>query len=520
MLSKRPSSYSGLGPRQRDLWSLLCGPATHILAYGGARSGKTYCVLRNVCARHMMVPDTSAIILRFRFNHLKASIINDTLPAVMKNEFPEARWKLNKTDWFVDMDGGYGGSSRLYFGGLDDADRTEKILGQGHSTIYLNECSQISYASRIKAVTRLSQNKGLRLKAYYDENPPLQGHWTHRLFIKKQEPMSGAALPNPEEYAAIQLNPRDNSYLPAATIKILESLPLKERTRFLDGLFGVAIESALWSYDVIESCRWPEGTALPTMTQLVVSVDPSGCRGKEDKRSDLVGIVVVGKDDNGVTHVLEDASGRYAPGGATGWGAMAVGLYHKYRADCVIAEVNFGGAMVQHVISTTDPNVPFREVIASRGKAVRADPVSTLYARGLVRHYKPMAELEEELVNFSTAGYQGEKSPDRADAMVWGVTALGIDRAPGIGMLDFYREEAAKLKMVSETSRPPVELGWSFSDGVVSTDQLVSLRRGDNATSTVYGMDGRRYLVDDSGLIRVAQDDVAPLLQAGFTLAT
>jgi phage terminase large subunit-like protein len=90
----------------------------------------------------------------------------------------------------------------------------------------------------------------------------------------------------------------------------------------------------------------------------------------------------------------------------------------------VVAETNFGGAMVRQVIETARPRTPFRAVTASRGKAVRAEPCSALYEQGKVRHVGMFPELEDELSGFSTAGFTGSRSPNRADALIWGLTAL------------------------------------------------------------------------------------------------
>lgn len=535
LLDAGPKVLDILAPvaeRQRMLWRLLGGDAMHVLAYGGGRSGKTYTIMKAIVTRALGAPGSTHAVLRFRFNHLKASIIFDTLPTVMKNEFPDVPWTLNKSDWYVDLPAsvdkdGQTIYSRIYFGGLDDAVRTEKILGQGHSTIYLNECSQISYGARNKAVTRLSQKvplkndptKFLRLRAYYDENPPLQGHWTHKLFIKKQEPSTGQPLRNPEDYDALQVNPKDNPHIPEETLKILDMLPAKERERFYAGNFQAAIDSALWTYEQVEACHCPADFRFPQFSQVVVAVDPSGCRGEEDERSDEVGIVAVALGVDGVVYVLQDASGRYGPGGVNGWGAKACELYYKWKADSIVGERNFGGAMVMNTIFTTDPNVPFREVVATRGKVVRAEPVSTLYGRGLVRHLEPFPELEEQMVNFSTAGYQGEKSPDRADAMVWGVTTVAVSMIPGAGLLDWY-EQQARAALAAKAETPPVEIGWKFSsDGTSDTPDnlMVSLWRPAGGGSVIYGMLGTRYVVDQDGHVRVSPEDVGPLMQSGFS---
>lgn len=151
------------------------------------------------------------------------------------------------------------------------------------------------------------------------------------------------------------------------------------------------------------------------MERVVVAIDPSGTAGGEDERSDDIGIIVAGKGRDEIVYILTDRTCKLSPAGG---GRVAVNAYHEFRADRIVAERNYGGTMVQHVIRTTDPRAAYKEMSASRGKAVRAEPVSALYEQGLARHAGRFAELEDQMANFSTAGYLGDKSPDRADAMV------------------------------------------------------------------------------------------------------
>ena len=410
-----------LTEKQNEANALLAGPARHILLRGGSRSGKTFLFCRAIAIRSFKAPKSTHAILRFRFNHLKASIIDDTFPSVMRECFPQIPYELNKSDWFMQFPNG----SRVLFGGLDDKERTEKILGQEHSTIFLNECSQISYSSRNKAITRLAQSSGLALKAYYDCNPPKMGHWSYRMFIKKQEPKSGELLKNPASYGTLQMNPVDNlPNLPDGYMEILESLPASERLRFLEGEFQSQVESALWTYEGLDKCR-VSPAQVPELRRIVVAVDPSGCQGPEDFRSDEIGIVVAGRGTDGRGYVLEDLSGRYSP---EGWAKAALTAFDNHDADRIVAEKNFGGEMVASTIRTARAGAPVKLVRATRGKTVRAEPISSLYEQGKVKHVGIFPDLENQMCNFSTAGYMGESSPDRVDAMVWGLSELMLVR--------------------------------------------------------------------------------------------
>jgi predicted phage terminase large subunit-like protein len=406
-----------LTDRQRELNQLLAGPATHILAWGGSRSGKTWTLVRAVVIRAMKAPGSRHLIARYRFNHVIQSIVYDTLPKVIGTCFPEVTFKEDKANWHWTFANG----SEIWFGGLDDKERTEKILGLEFASVLLNEVSQISLAARNLIVTRLAQNCGLALKCYYDCNPPTRAHWAHRLFIEKREAVAPyAALKNSDAYAAIQMNPKDNeANLPATYLTELQSLPARERARFWLGQWGDVGENALWTFEGIESYRV---TSRPDLQRIIVGIDPSGTKGNG---GDYVGIVVVGLGLDGHAYVLEDASVKAPPGV---WGRVAVTAFERHAADCIVAEINFGGSMVEAVVRAAAAeaklHIRYKEVRASRGKIVRAEPVATLYEQGKVHHVGAFPALEDQLTAFTTAGYMGDGSPDRADALIWGLTEL------------------------------------------------------------------------------------------------
>jgi phage terminase large subunit-like protein len=119
---------------------------------------------------------------------------------------------------------------------------------------------------------------------------------------------------------------------------------------------------------------------------------------------------------DGNAYLLEDCT---VTAGPAVWGRVAVDAFERHEANSIVGEVNYGGGMVGHVIKTARPRTPFRKVTASRGKHVRAEPFSALYEQGKIRHVGDFAELEDELNGFSTFGYTGQKSPNRADAWFW-----------------------------------------------------------------------------------------------------
>jgi predicted phage terminase large subunit-like protein len=178
---------------------------------------------------------------------------------------------------------------------------------------------------------------------------------------------------------------------------------------------------ALWTRGMIAAAA---GIIPDTFKRVVVAVDPSGSDGE---RGDSQGIVVAGLGHDGRAYVLEDASLRASP---SEWGARAVLAYAQHKADRIVAEANYGGAMVQAVIQTHGPNLPVKLVNASRGKIVRAEPVAALYEQGRVTHVRGLTDLEDQMCQMTGDGYAGEGSPDRVDALVWALTDLMLGYPP------------------------------------------------------------------------------------------
>ena len=176
------------------------------------------------------------------------------------------------------------------------------------------------------------------------------------------------------------------------------------------------IEGALWTNKLIESCRVK---SHPDLKRVVIAIDPAATSKKD---SDKTGIVVVGKgvDDHG--YVLEDKSGIYTP---NEWARVAIGLYERWKADRIVAERNNGGEMVEAVLRSNDDSVSYKSVYATRGKAIRAEPIVSLYEQQRCHHVGVLSDLEAELTGW--APDLGLPSPDRLDALVWGFTELMLN---------------------------------------------------------------------------------------------
>lgn len=417
--------------KQLEAQQMIAGPAMHAMLYGGSRSGKTMLNCRVVAIRAMVAPNSRHAIFRYRFNHVKNSIVLDTWPKMMGMCFPNVTCEISKTDWY----GQFPNGSQVWFGGLDDKERTEKILGMEFATGFLNECSQIPKSSRDTLVTRIAQKVtrvidgkpagDLVPRMLYDCNPPSKSHWTYQLFSKKVDPDTKRPLIDPHNYVSMLINPEDNAEnLPVGYLDTLRALPPRKRNRFLYGLFSDDSDTALFSDENFETWRVTDLNELPDMVRIVVAVDPSGSGDADNADNDEIGIVAIGLGTDGNGYILEDCTVKAGP--AT-WGRVAVELYERREADLVVGEKNFGGAMVGYVVKTATiggEKVTFKEVTASRGKAVRAEPISSLAHQGKVRLAGHFHKLEDELCGMTTMGYTGTGSPNRADAAIWGLSEI------------------------------------------------------------------------------------------------
>lgn len=192
----------------------------------------------------------------------------------------------------------------------------------------------------------------------------------------------------------------------------------------LDGEFVPDVDGALWTRDMLNVARdRPEIEP----DRVVVAVDPPVTSGPD---ADACGIVVAGVARTGepkdwTAEVIADASIKGATPRA--WAEHAVATFHRYGADRLVAEVNQGGDLVATLIRDVDPMVPFKPLRARVGKSTRAEPVAALYEQGRVGHRGLFRELEDEMAAMTVAGYVGQRSPDRLDALVWAITELMIE---------------------------------------------------------------------------------------------
>ena len=178
------------------------------------------------------------------------------------------------------------------------------------------------------------------------------------------------------------------------------------------------IDGALWNSRMIEETRINEDEERD-LKSIVVAIDPAVTANEQ---SDETGIIVVGKDYNDRYYVLEDVSGRFTP---DKWARKAIDCYYEWSADRIVAEVNNGGDLVERLLRSIDHNIPYKSVRATRGKLTRAEPVSALYEQKRVHHVGYFSELESQMCSYTG---ETKPSPDRLDALVWGISELSRSR--------------------------------------------------------------------------------------------
>lgn len=410
--------------QQRALDETLQSGKRFCLLYGGSRSGKTALLVKCVQDRALYAPGSRHLILRKEGTSAKRAIVRDTFPKVWAISYPDAPLP----DW-KDLEGYFQlpNGSQVWVGGVNDDKAMERILGNEYATIYENEASEIQYPAHLLVRSRLAQvcqtldGTELSQRLYVDLNPTTRMHWTYRLWIEGMEPQDNVPIDR-SAYAYSVINPYDNkANLSGDYLADLEALPERQKKRFLLGEYVSDDEAALWRREFIKRSTLKASGDWPVeMVRIVVAVDPAV---SANPGSDETGIVAIGLGKDGNGYVLADESGKFRP---EEWARRVASLYQSLDADRVIGEVNQGGDMVEATLRAHSPGIPYRGVRATRGKAVRAEPVAALYERGKMFHVGEFPDLEDQMCSL-TVGFDSKVtgwSPDRVDALVWGVMEL------------------------------------------------------------------------------------------------
>ncbi len=300
---------------------------------------------------------------------------------------------------------------------LYSAGEPESLRGPQHSHAWCDEIAKWDNSSSRALTAWDNLQMGLRL----GERPQVLATTTPRAVPLMRRLLGDGS--DPDVVVTRGSTSANREHLPTEFIRAMEnqygstSLGRQE----LEGELLEDIEGALWTRSLVERCR--EVAYVGELARVVVAVDPPA-----SSHGDACGIVVCAVTPEGQGKVLEDASVRGTS--PEQWARAVAAAALHWKADRVVAEANQGGDMVASVLRAADCQMPLKLVHASRGKVARAEPVAALYESGRVNHVGQFAQLEDELCGLMVGGgYEGPgRSPDRADALVWGLTELMLER--------------------------------------------------------------------------------------------
>ncbi len=285
---------------------------------------------------------------------------------------------------------------------LFSGDKPDGLRGYEHHRAWCDELAKFQYARDAFDQLMFGLRKGERPRVLITTTPRPMALLRELMAREDFAVTRGSTFDNAENLSAAALTSLKERY---------------EGTRLgrqeLGGEYLDDVPGALWTRRMVEAART---NLMPDLTRIVVAIDPAVTSGED---SDETGIVVAARGVDGLSYVLADRTCRLSP---DGWAKRAVAAFDEFEGDRIVAEVNNGGDMVEGVIRTVAPRVPYKKIHASRGKRVRAEPIAALYEQGKVRHVKPMPELEDQMVSFVPDGMEG--SPDRVDALVWALSEL------------------------------------------------------------------------------------------------
>ena len=420
--------------------------ARHTLLLGGSQSGKTFIAVRAIMMRAVRYPGSRHLCLRLHRVTAEKYLWRQKLLEVVGKCFADIALQYNHSKMIVAFPNG----STVWFGGLDEGEKGDGLLGSNWNTILFDEANEMLAEMMQKARTRLSpktrRSDGKTLcvnRTFATVNPTFKTHHLYRTYVEKFDVFRN--LPMSPDVAAlynwIRVNPKDNlENLGQDYIRELSSLSDANRRRFLDGEWSEEAVNSLFKLSDINRNRVATWEAIGRISfdRIVVGVDPAVTSGAT---ADFTGIVVVGwtrpgsgdRRSSGQYYILEDRSIRGTP---DEWAQAVVDAYLHWKADLIVGETNNGGDLVEKNLRSASRTIPFKKVVASRGKVKRAQHVVSLNEHGDLHVAVCLPELEGEMVGWDPS--DESTSPDRLDAMVWAVTELSgmtIRRARSLGTI-------------------------------------------------------------------------------------
>jgi phage terminase large subunit-like protein len=376
-------------------------PSRYKGAHGGRGSGKSHFFAELAVERCIERPGTRIVCVREVQKSLKESVkllIEDKIRALgMGAEFG-IHDKEIKTP---------GGGLILFQGMQDHTAESVKSL-EGFDVGYVEEAQTLSGRSleMLRPTIRKPDSE-----LWFSWNPRSANDPVDRL-LRGEAPPAGAIVR--------KVNYTDNPFFP----DVLEEERLHDEQHKRDryahiwlGEYEPMALGAIWDRLTIHQGRRSE-EQVPALERIIVAVDPAI---SSEEGSNETGIVVAGLGDDQRGYVLDDFS---TVGSPRHWAERAVAAYDLHEADAVVIETNQGGEMCRATLKSIRPALRIIEVTATRGKHVRAEPISALYSLGKIHHVGTFSKLEDQMCLMTAAGYEGEGSPDRVDALVWALTEL------------------------------------------------------------------------------------------------
>ena len=387
-------------------------PKRYTILTGGRGSGKSYHVAYFLL---WLIHEPGHVVLFTRYTLVSAGI------SIMP-EFLEKIDLLNKLDEFhitKDEIIHKVSGSRIIFKGIktSSGNQTANLKSiQGVTTFILDEAEELTDYDSFEKIDLSIRQQGIANRVVLVMNPSNKSHWVFTNYINA----------NRDDVTHVHTTYMDNlanlseSFLEQAE-RTRKTNPIRYKHIF-GGEWLDESEGILWNRMIINQDR----TDTYTAKRIVIGVDPATTATMD---SDETGIIVGCIDDNGNGYVLEDLSGRYSP---SQWGALVGSAYTRWNADCIVAEKNQGGDMVETILRQHHKTARVKLVSATKGKAVRAEPIYGLYEQGKVYHVGQFPILEHQMVTFNPESGQ---SPDRVDALVWLFTDLMLKPKKSI---EFY----------------------------------------------------------------------------------
>ncbi len=379
----------------------LWKPARYKGAHGGRGSGKSHNFGEMGIVRCQSGPGTRMVCIREVQKSLKESVkllLEDKIQAFgLGQEFDVQHDRIITP-----------GDGLILFQGMQDHTAESVKSLEGFDIAYIEEAQTLSHRS-LELLRPTIRKPGSEI----------WGSWNPR---SADDPIEFLRSANPPpDSVVVQANWRDNPFFP----KVLEAERLHDQVanpdrygHIWEGDYEPAAIGAIWNRANLHAYRKAKA---PPLTRIVVAIDPQGKKALEPGQTDDTGIIAVGLGEDGRGYVLADGTLNDSP---KKWATRALSVYDALDADAIVVETNNGGDMVRHTVESVRPGVHIIEVTATRGKHVRAEPISALYEQGRVSHVGTFSELENEMCLTTAWGYEGPNSPNRMDALVWAMTEL------------------------------------------------------------------------------------------------